>query len=297
VNPAPDIEPAGLDAARARLRGTPLHSAWRWLRSAAGAVRHRDDLAGVDTYCVFLGHARSGHSIVGALLDAHPSIVISDELDALAYLGRGFRRDQLLYLSLMVAHHQAKRKRTKQGRSGQTYSYHVPGQFQGRYEGLRVVGDSRAGWSTRRLVESPELLDRLERTMHPATVKFVHVVRNPFDNISTMMLRAGRTREEATRRYLEGCQRLAEVRHRIPAERLLTIRHEEIIAAPDRHLVEACRFLGVEPHAGWVAACAGTLYRSPSRSRDAVEWDASSIGGLEQAMKPFAFLDGYRHAD
>ncbi|MBV6654043.1 MAG: hypothetical protein KI786_09830, partial [Mameliella sp.] len=32
----------------------------------------------------FIGYPRSGHSILGALLDAHPQVALSHELDALA---------------------------------------------------------------------------------------------------------------------------------------------------------------------------------------------------------------------
>ena len=33
----------------------------------------------ITTYVLFIGHARSGHSIVGSLLDAHPEVIISHE--------------------------------------------------------------------------------------------------------------------------------------------------------------------------------------------------------------------------
>ena len=33
----------------------------------------------VKTFCVFLGHSRSGHSLLASLLDAHKNIVIADD--------------------------------------------------------------------------------------------------------------------------------------------------------------------------------------------------------------------------
>jgi len=248
-------------------------------------------------YSVFLGHSRSGHSIVGALLDAHPQIVISDELDALSLVEAGFSRDQVLYLSIMVARHQAAHERRKQGRGGRTYSYHVPGQWQGRFDALRVVGDSRAGWSTRRLHDDPALLERLESLMRPSVVKFIHVVRNPFDNISTMMIRGGRSKENAQALYLDGCRRLLTLRLRIPPERLMTLRHEDLLAAPVERLGNACAFLGVEPTRAYLEAASGILFASPSRSRDSVSWAPGEIAELEASMRAFEFLDGYQHAE
>src|SRR6266511_1485540 len=124
---------------RAPLRGTPVHLAWRYLASAVDARRRGAVLDGVGTYCLFIGHARSGHSVIGALLDAHPRIAISDELDALTYAAAGFSRRQILSLSIAVARGQARRQRRKAGRGGAMYSYFVPGQFQGRHKGLAVV--------------------------------------------------------------------------------------------------------------------------------------------------------------
>ena len=58
------------------------------------------------TFCLFLGHARSGHSIVGVLLDAHPRIVLADEFDALEYVDARFSKGQILYLSFKIARDQ-----------------------------------------------------------------------------------------------------------------------------------------------------------------------------------------------
>jgi hypothetical protein len=286
------IRPAERTSLRTRLQGTKIHLAWRYAVSALGARRAAGDLRGVATYCLFIGHARSGHSIVGALLDAHPEIVISDELDALRYLDAGFSRDQLLHLSIRVARHQAARQRRKHGRSGM-YSYFVPDQWQGRWDRLRVVGDSRAGWTVQRLTADPALLGRLEETMRPLTVRFIHVVRNPFDNISTMMIRGGRTLEGAVERYFDNCSALVRLRDRIGPERILTLRHEELIRDPRTQLSAACRFLGVEPGEEYLAACAGILYPEPSRSRANVPWSPEWIDRVNARAEAFDFLAGY----
>jgi hypothetical protein len=49
----------------------------------------------VGTYCMFIGCPRSGHTLIGAILDAHPNVVIAHELDALKYIRYGFGRLQL----------------------------------------------------------------------------------------------------------------------------------------------------------------------------------------------------------
>jgi hypothetical protein len=278
---------------REAARRTPLLSAWRYASFGIGSRRERDLLRGVQTYCLFIGHARSGHSIVGALLDAHPQIVISDELDALRYLPLGFDRWQLMYGSVEIARRQAATLRQKAGREGRTYSYHVPGQWQGRSENLRVVGDSRAGWTTRRLAADPGLLDRLRERMSPLQLRFIHVVRNPFDNIATMMLRGGRTFEDAFGQYAANCEAIVPLAERIGPDSLSRIRHEDLVLDPRATLATLCRFLGVEAQPDYLDATAGILFRSPSRSREGVEWPAERVSRVDELIGRFDYLAGY----
>lgn len=260
---------------------------------AVGAVRERQLLAEVQTYCLFIGHARSGHSVIGALLDAHPQIVISDELDALRYLRAGFSRGQLLFGSLAIARRQARTLRRKAGRGGSTYSYHVPGGWQGRTEGPRVVGDSQAGWTTRRLGADPDLLRRLRQRMAPIEVRFLHVVRNPFDNIATMMLRGGRSFESAFAQYEANCAAIVPLAGRVGSQRMRRVRHEALVADPRATLAELCGFLGVEADAAYLDAASARVYRSPARSRTDVEWRSEDVRRVDELIGRFDFLAGY----
>jgi hypothetical protein len=109
-------------------------------RSLTKATFRRKPFRAVRSYCIFIGYPRSGHSLVGSLLDAHPNIVIAHELDALKYMNAGFSRGQILNLIV-----DRSRIFTKQGRVWTGYSYRVPGQWQGNHRDLRVIGDKN-GW-------------------------------------------------------------------------------------------------------------------------------------------------------
>ncbi|MGH7966379.1 MAG: sulfotransferase, partial [Candidatus Binatia bacterium] len=61
----------------------------------------------IETYCAFIGYPRSGHSIVGAMLDAHPQAVIAHEMGALHYVQVGFDRLRLYHLLLQNTRAQA----------------------------------------------------------------------------------------------------------------------------------------------------------------------------------------------
>src|SRR2546430_1706106 len=90
----------------------------------------------VETCCLFIGYPRSGHSLIGSLIDAHPEVVLAHELDLLRYVYARFGRLALCHLAL-----ENSRAFTRRGRAATLYSYSVPGQWQGRFERIRVLGD------------------------------------------------------------------------------------------------------------------------------------------------------------
>jgi hypothetical protein len=249
----------------------------------------------IKTYCMFVGYARSGHSIIGALLDAHPNVILPDEADVLRYLSAGFSREQIYHILLAKSQRQAMKGRTKQGREGQSYSYLIPGQWQGRFEQLQVIGDSTAGISTQRLAESPELLPRLQHIMKDVHVKLIHVVRNPYDNISTMCIRGGRSFESTIERYFTNCETIVDLRKQINDSDILVVRHEEFLSHPEGCLGEVCRFLGIEPTYDYLRACASILYTSPAKSRHKVQWNSETIDMVEHRIHQFDFLRGYSY--
>ena len=155
-----------------------------YVTSAYGGVVHRNRFTQLETFCMFLGYARSGTSLLGALLDAHPNVVLAHELDVLKYLQAGFRKHQIFHLLLENSKASAKGERKATG-----YLYEVQDQWQGRYTTLRVIGDKKAGMSSLRLQENPKLLDEL-RTTIGLPLKVFHIVRNPYDNITTKYRRS-----------------------------------------------------------------------------------------------------------
>ena len=85
------------------------------IRRAAGYVRrfrvrhvwarivHRRRFKEIRTFCLFVGYPRSGHSIVGAMLNAHRDAVISNEADAPVHILAGCSRNGLFARILAVA--------------------------------------------------------------------------------------------------------------------------------------------------------------------------------------------------
>ena len=260
-----------------------------WLASRRAARRLAPRLAEVERFCLFVGYPRSGHSLLGSLLDAHPEIVIAHELNVLRYLKYGFRREQLFALLWENARSHAEAGRVQSG-----YGYAVPGQWQGRVRRLRVIGDKRGGSAIRRLEADPAQLPRLEARVG-VPLRFVHVLRNPFDNIATIQRRRPRMDvEAAAAHYFAMVRGVEALWQRLPAQARLDVRHEDLVAEPERELASACRFLGVEDAEDYLRACAGVVWRTPRQSRYEIAWPGGSRARIQTEIERHPFLQGYR---
>ena len=108
----------------------------------------------LETFCLFIGYPKSGHSLVGALLDAHADIVIAKATNPLALVAvDGMPRDEAFAMLLESSRDEALR-----GRKQNKYRYGVEGQWQGQTRTLRVLGDKFSDRTTKRIAKSPEAL-------------------------------------------------------------------------------------------------------------------------------------------
>lgn len=276
-------------------RALPIFSAGRrWVlssvvRAPIDVLRRRRDFAGVAAYCMFVGYPRSGHSISGSLIDAHPNAVIGHELDVLQ-LVELFPRRVLYSLLLRRARWFAEELGSKWG----DYTYAVPGQWQGgRYTRLQVIGDNKGGRSAVRLHERPELLDHL-RTKVGVPLRIIHQVRNPYDNISTIARRNSSSIEDAARWYFDVlATTCARTQERCAPQEWLEIRHEDIIAHPRESLLRMCTFLGLATDDAYLDAGAAIVYASSNKSRHKSEWTQRQIDEVAERMAAFDFFAGY----
>lgn len=270
-------------------------SAWRlsekYVRGSYGAWRHRQALEDIETYCGFIGYSRSGHTLVGSLLNAHPNVVIAHELHVLDCVVAGLPRRQIFALIIGRDRWFGNRGRVWSG-----YDYNVEGQWQGRFETLRVIGDKRGGGSTKLLRRMPEALDRLRDTL-ALPLRFVHVIRNPYDNITTLALRTGRELGVRLEGYFSLVDTVQRVRCQLQDEELFDLHLESLIADPSKCLGRLCAFLGLPASEDYLAACAAVVFDSPRRTRFDAPWTNELIEQVAERAAAYDFLAGYRFDD
>jgi len=262
-----------------------LGPTWLRARRAARGLRFDD----VEAFCLFAGYPRSGHSLVGSLLDAHPDATIAHELHVLRYVKYGYSREQIFALLVENA-----RVHAESGREITGYRYAVPGQWQGRARRLRVLGDKRGGTTIRKLRARRWLLPRLRRKIG-LPIRWVHVTRNPFDNIATIFQRSdSRSLEEAMHHYFGMVEGVAWLKSQLAGdEAMLDVRHEDLLARPEAELARLCRFLGLEPEPGYLRDAASIVWREAHRTRDDVAWPPALREEIEKRAAEHPFLASY----
>jgi hypothetical protein len=250
----------------------------------------------LQAFCLFIGYPKSGHSLVGALLDAHPDVVIARAMNPLALIAvDGVPRDEVFDRLI-----ESSREEAARGRKQNKYRYGVDGQWQGRTRALLVLGDKFSDRTTKRIGKSPEALPAFAREVG-LPLRLIHVVRNPFDMVARIakskLEGSGEERRERATAYIG---RLAELNDEVIVageHPVLTVRHESLVEDPRSELTRMCEFLGVEAEPDYLDACAAIVFRSPQRTRDLVEWDPEQIAAVERVIGRHAFFERYTFAD
>jgi hypothetical protein len=261
----------------------------RFLSTFLPAERNRRLFADVRAFLLFIGYPRSGHTLVGSLLNAHRNMLVGHELNVLHYVKRHFTRAQIYWML-----HQQDQAFSAIGRQWTTYDYQVPNQWQGRHERLEIVGDKHGNGATSLLAERPDVLAKLRRTVG-VPVKMLHIVRHPLDNIATMSRKYQCTLDEAARTYLALCETNA----RLCSDRqneVLTVHLEDVVRQPQRELLKMLAFLNLPADIGYLTDCASIVFSEPRQSRHSVEWPDETLRHLAAEAKKYWFLDGYSFA-
>jgi hypothetical protein len=258
-------------------------------RATWAGWRERKQYADIAAFCAFLGYARSGHTLLAALLDAHPDAVIANELDAFAVIKAGFPRVALFHMIRENA-----RAFGEGGAEWTGYSYEVPGGWQGRVRTMRVVGDKKAALSTRRLHNNRWLLERTRRVTG-VPLRLIHVVRDPFDHVGARIRhkKGDWSPERVMTQLFELYDAVEELQTRARPGEILHLRHEDLIADPRRE-IERCReFLGLAPEPAWLDAAAGLVLPKPRGGRERIEWTDERRAAIEERIARHEFLSDY----
>ncbi len=248
----------------------------------------------VNTYCMFIGSGRTGHSLVASLIDAHPNAIISNELNTLRFYLEGYGKFQLFSMIL-----ENSRKYAKLDRKWTGYSYFVANQMQGSFTNLYVIGDKKGGISTEILWERPDLLKEMMKRWN-IRIKFIHVIRNPYDVISSMA-RGGQLKnlkvnkkmmEDNIRRFFYRMNSVILLKEKL-GDSILDVHHELLIKEPKDSLKRILSFLDLQYSYSYLKDCSEIVNSSVSQSRNLVKWTKPHIEWVKKESEKYPFLKEY----
>ncbi len=237
-----------------------------------------------ETLLLFVGYSRSGHSLVGSLIDAHPNAIISHELHAAKHLAAGAslaRVQRAIALNAYFFHHF--------GRGYSGYNYEVPGHMQGRVRRLQILGDKKANGTTRLLRSDPQFPQRLREHLG-VPVRWMHVIRNPFDNITTKARRTRTSLRFAANVYFRHVEAIVALR-RTEGERVIDVYLDDLTKDPRGVLGSLVETLGLtDTPPDYLDACAERVFAKSRQTSSANEWTSDLLRDVRARIRDCEFL-------
>ena len=253
------------------------------------ALRKWNDFAKIKTYCMFIGYPRSGHSLLGQLINAHTNAVIAHERNALKDIKYGYNKYQLFTLLL---NHDYKFEKNH-NRSWTGYNYKIPNSAQGTYSDLKVIGDKKGGRSTLILANNPEVFEQLAKLTKGLKLRVIHHIRNPYDNISTIAQKADISLENAIDQYFSFVSKVnSHIKkfEKIPHAAVLNTHHEYLINKSDQTLKKITSFLDLSFSLKYYDSCNNVIFSKPNKGRNKIIWTNSLIKKVQNEIQKYSFL-------
>lgn len=279
----------------------------------------REEVDGVEAFVFFVGWQRSGHSIIGSLLDGHPDVLIAHELFLFSNLPQFiFMEDakaqlfRVLYLSSLRASKSGARSKHHNEKG---YNLHLANSWQGSFRKLRVIGDKTAGDVTNSFSHDPimfrYLLKRLSEIVG-VPLKVINVVRNPFDMVATLTLYRGSNvknvkvhatetdkynntdlLEWSTNVILRKAKALYEIEKKNYNWSFTRLYSEDFIGDPKATMAALCTFLGIECTEKYLQQCEDKTFSSVSKSRHLIVWNPYIVADINRVIQTLPFLRRY----
>ena len=269
----------------------------------------------IKTFVFFLGHAHSGHSIIGSLLDSHPHIVISHEVDMFTKLSKRmlsptkqdiFNAVWKNTMQTIINGHRAKHVKG--------YDLLVDGLYQGKYvDHIDVIGDKKGGGTVGLLLTQPKKWSGAYNILKSlnVTLKVIQVFRNPYDIIATTVLFecnkgvfASIKQSNKSRRvspslinlhinnYFLHHNAIVNAKKKYNLD-LIEIHGKDLISDPRGTLLKLCNHLEVNCSNNYLEICSNKIFKTESRTRRLIKWTDEQIKKIQQNIDNYRNLKGY----
>jgi hypothetical protein len=238
-----------------------------------------------EKFVVFCGWAASGHSIVGAILDSHPNIVLPHEFNVAHAVTQGVNQQALF--QQMMDHADGQNRNS-------VHDFNIDYKWAGKARELMVLGDKTGGLMSQAILnKNPRILDHIKDVVK-VPLKVIVVTRHPADNISAMFVRChrgnGKSFGFAAQRYATNLTAVEKV---IEEEDTLVMRHEELLSSPVSEINVMLDWLEVPVDGEHMEACCKKLYDKPKLARNRINHNSMKADCINKVIRSSELLQCY----
>ncbi|XP_078359590.1 uncharacterized protein LOC144644055 isoform X2 [Oculina patagonica] len=284
-----------------------------------------EEYESVDTLLLFVGYPRSRHTLLASLLDGHPHMVLANEKNLFYRLKNGEEYERKEMFDMLV---ESSRGFLEKGGKGMVlngslensshFGFWMKGYWQGTYDKyIKVIGDKTAWYTSTsfRYMTNDEitsLVDKMEKK-YSVRVKFIHIIRNPFDIVSTITLR--NTKQQGGR-FADHTEKVddpellqksimrfgywaegSEIARKILGDKVLDVNGLELVQKPVETMATICQFIGITCSEEYLQACAKVVDPKPSITRHYVVWGQKQLDRVYSLINRYSFLAQYTFED
>ncbi len=236
-------------------------------------------------FALIVGNARSGTTIVGAIIDSHSKMLCANESSASGVFWRGMDRPQILDNIIDNCRHNLANQRPSEG-----YLYGI-NTCDKNAQDVEVIADKIWNPALLLLAGQRNLLTSLQDRTGAETV-LVHCVRNPFDVIATMHRRSGAALRDRLGWYAMHCEAIQMIIDR-DEKPIHLLRHEDLSERPVQISRELFEWLGYPTSEAHLKDIQSRVLPKPRQTRLEVEWSDELIQAVDGLTDRYAFLRGY----
>lgn len=253
---------------------------------------NRKNFNQIKTSFIFIGYPRSGHSLVGSIIDASEQAVCSHEVDILYYVESGYQRNQLFCLLI-----EGSKRFRKKGNHHTGHNYKFPSGFQGKTTQPLVIGDKKGGRSTRRLMKDPSLLQKYS-TISGHQTQLIHVYRHPLDNLESRIKYRTKVNSKSfahneaffLKKMDQLYQCVGEISNTWPCHHLAL---EDLVNDPRRTVNRLYEYLGLGLNDQLIGEIENRLDPCYLGAWRAKQWNPKTIDAFHNWVERYPFLNRY----
>ena len=274
----------------------------------------------ISHFVLFVGCDRSGSSILGSLMDAHPHAIVANEwrFPMITEIGSSPNLKRDLFDKL----YSASAKSEKRFHSDKGYTLQVDGLWQGTYNNyIELIGDKTSGFDLIPFIKDKGMFRRnynILKTQLNIPIYAIQAIRNPYDVIATGAIIKARGNEnfrdlkqevrqnktggklnepwyiEREIRYVFDMYTSAKkVKDIMGKENVLDVHNSDLVSDPRGTISQIFQFMGVGTTEHYLDLSAQKVFKSGSQSRHLVLWTLEQLELVETRMREFEELNKY----